>query len=180
MLDCAVLVGSLLREVLVLAALGLAGCHSRSAESPSAELELGDPVQFTFGTLDGGELSSDTTRGRTTALLLVTTYDLPSQAEAQLLESVLVRHRPRANGAIVMLEPPRSAPLAQVWRDSLGIRLPIAMASPSLMSGESELGLVRGVPTLLVLDRRGRLVGRFEGAATRQDIEGSLERADAR
>jgi hypothetical protein len=142
--------------------------------------DLGEPVQFTFGTIDGGELSSDTTRGRTTALLFVTTYDLPSQAEAQLLRDALSTHKPLANGGIVMLEAPQAAPLARVWAESIGMKLPIAMASPSLLSGESQLGHVAGVPTLLVLDRRGRLRSRNEGSQTREEIEACLQSADER
>ena len=98
------------------------GCYAREgAPAASAEPDFGTPVQFTFGTISGGELSSDTTRGRTTALLFVTTYDLPSQAEAELLRDVLSTHRPVANAAIVVMEPPRSAGLAQVWADVIGL-----------------------------------------------------------
>jgi hypothetical protein len=167
------------RRSLVLGVLGVLGCSAREGEPVSPQAQLGEPLQFTFGTLDGGELSSDTTRGRTTALLFVTTYDLPSQAEAELLRDVLTVHKPRANGAIVMLEPPRSAPLAQVWADALGLKLPIAMASPNLLSGDSQLGRVEGVPTLIVLDRRGRLIARAAGAQTREQISEHLRRADA-
>jgi hypothetical protein len=162
----------------LIGALAALGCRTQ-AEPGAPRAQLGEPLQFTFGTLDGGELSSDTTRGRTTALLFVTTYDLPSQAEAELLRDVLKTHRPRANGAIVMLEPPRAAPLAQVWADALELELPIAMASPSLLAGESQLGRVEGVPTLIVLDRRGRLAARNAGAQTREQIEACLSRADA-
>lgn len=172
------------RRQLVLGAaslsLTLEGCAGRGGEANAApHVELGEPVVFTFGTLDGGELSSDTTRGRTTALLFVTTYDLPSQAEALLLRDLLRTHKPRANGAIVMLEPPRAAPLAQVWADSLGLGLPIAMASPSLLAGESALGRIEGVPTLIVLDRRGRLVARQGGAQSQAEIDALLRRADS-
>ncbi len=163
-------------------ALAVAGCYAHEGPAPGSApaAALGEPVQFTFGTVEGGELSSDTTRGRTTALLFVTTYDLPSQAEALLLRDVLATHKPLANGAIVMLEPPQAAPLAQVWADSIGLKLPIAMASPALMSGDSQLGHIAGVPTLIVLDRRGRLIGRHEGSLTREQIAESLKRAEPR
>lgn len=142
--------------------------------------DSGEPLQFSFGTIDGQELSSDTTRGRTTALLFVTTYDLPSQAEAQLLRDILATHRPLANGAIVMMEAPRTAELARVWADSIRVKLPIAMASPTLMAGESELGRIVGVPTLIVLDRSGRLRARREGTLTREEMVEALTTADRR
>ena len=91
----------------------------------------------------------------------------------------LFHARMTINGGIVMMEPPHSAALAQVWRDSLQLDLPVAMASPSLLSGDSPLGRVRGVPTLLTLDRRGRLVTRREGALTQAQIVECLTLADA-
>lgn len=164
---------------LLCALLALPGCGSVDvAPGLSPGVALGEPVTFSFGTIEGGELSSATTRGRTTALLFVTTFDLPSQAEARLLADVLLTHKPRANGAVVMLEPPHSAPLAQVWRDAIGLTLPVAMASPALLTGESELGRVSGVPTLVVLDRRGRVVARREGLVGRSELSACLTRAD--
>jgi len=158
----------------------LAGCYARESEPAAvAEPELGEPLQFTFGTIEGGEVSSDTTRGRTTALLFVTTYDLPSQGEAQLLRDVLSNHKPVANAAIVMMEAPQAAALAKVWADAIALKWPIAMASPSLMAGESQLGRINGVPTLIVLDRRGRLIAKSEGALGREAIRECLARADA-
>ena len=167
------------RRALVLSLLASWGCASPGGRPATARADLGDPVQFAFGTIDGGELSSDTTRGRTTLLLFVTTYDLPSQAEALLLREVIATHKPRANAGVVMMEPPRSAALAQVWRDSLKLDLPVAMASPDLLAGESALGPVHGVPTLLVLDRRGRLVARREGTLNRAQLEECAQLGDA-
>jgi hypothetical protein len=167
------------RQLVACGVLSLSGCHAPDADSADTNRpDYGQPVLFTLGTIEGSELSSDTTRGRTTALLFVTTYDLPSQAEAQLLRDVLSTHKPLANAAIVMMEPPRTAPLAQVWADSIGVKLPIAMASPALLAGDSQLGRIVGVPTLLVLDRRGRLIARSEGATTRAAISEALTRAD--
>jgi hypothetical protein len=159
----------------------LSACYARDSEPPAAAgPALGEPVQFTFGTLTGDEVSSDTTRGRTTALLFVTTYDLASQAQTQLLREVLSSHKPVANAAIVMMEPPRAAELARVWADSLNLTWPIAMATPTLMAGDSQLGRINGVPTLIVLDRRGRIIAKNEGALNRQGIQDCLARADAR
>jgi hypothetical protein len=169
-----------IRHALFAGVLMLCSCASSAGPRPSAAVALGDPVQFTFGTIDGEELSSDTTRGRTTLLLFVTTYDLPSQAEALLLREVVAMHKPRVNAAVVMMEPPQSAALAQVWRDSLRLDLPVAMASPSLLAGESALGPIHGVPTLLVLDRRGRLVTRREGALGKAEIQACARQGDAR
>jgi hypothetical protein len=54
------------------------------------------------------------------------------------------------------------------------------MASQTLLAGESPLGRINGVPTLIVLDRRGRLIAKSEGALGREAIRECLTRADAR
>lgn len=156
----------------------LAGCYTRDEPSATPTVDVGDRATFTFGTIDGQEFSSDTTRGHSTVLLFVTTYDLPSQAEAQLLRDALATHRPSVNAAVIMMEAPRAAELSRVWAESVGWKLPVAMATPALMAGESQLGRINGVPTLLVLDRRGRVVARHEGAATREEIAAALRRSD--
>jgi hypothetical protein len=167
------------RAIALIAAL-CAACAADTGPPPmSAARSYGEPVTFAFGTIDGRELSSRTTRGRTTALLFVTTFDLASQAQARLLNEVLARYRPRANGGVVMLEPPHSAALAEVWRDSLALRLPVAMASQSLLAGVGVFGDVRYVPTLIVLDRRGRVIVRRQGVLTREAMQAHLRTADA-
>jgi len=152
----------------------LAACGP-PAPAPAAEPQaLRAPADFDWGTTEGGELSSATTRGRATALLFVTTYDLASQLLAQRLESVLHAHVPRANGGAVVLEAPRYAELAEAFRSTLHLSYPVAMADSLTLSGGGPFGAIEQVPTLIVLDRSGREVWRKSGVPDAREIESAL------
>jgi hypothetical protein len=164
-----------------LAQLGCAfafACACRAApDVPPAEApEPGRTLSFAFGTIDGAELSSATTRGRVTALLFVTTFDLASQVEAKRLNALYHSHRPRINAGVVVLEAPEYAVLAGVFRSSLGLSYPVALANQVTSDGEASLG-VRSVPTLLVLDREGREIGRRSGILSEHEIDRLLSQA---
>lgn len=138
------------------------------------------PVSFAYGTTEGQELSSATTRGRATAILFVTTYDLASQLVAQRLEQVLHAHVPRANAGAVVLEPPKYAELAAAYRASLALSYPVAMADGLTLSGGGPFGAITQVPTLVVLDRSGREVWRKAGVPETREIEQALALASRR
>lgn len=160
------------------AALFLAAAVGACGGSPAAPATAPEPVrapaEFDWGTTEGGELSSATTRGRATALLFVTTYDLASQLVAQRLESVLHAHVPRANGGAVVLEAPRYAELAEAFRSTLGLSYPVAMADSLTLSGGGPFGPIEQVPLLIVLDRSGREVWRKAGVPDAREIESAL------
>jgi hypothetical protein len=152
-----------------------ASCQRVPDEPPAVATPSGQPVSFAFGTIDGSELSSETTRGRETALLFVTTFDLASQMEAKRLNALYHSHRPRINAGAVVLEAPEYAVLAGVFRSSLGLSFPVALADHVTLDGQSSLG-VHSVPTLLVLDRDGREIGRHSGILSEHEIERLLSR----
>ena len=158
------------RYVVVLVGGVALACQHVSAEPSVAEPPSREPVSFAFGTIDGTELSSATTRGRVTALLFVTTFDLASQMEAKRLNELYHSHRPRINVGAVVLEAPEYAVLAGVFRSSLGLSFPVALADHVSLDGQSSLG-VNSVPTLIVLDRDGREIGRRSGIVSQHEIE---------
>jgi len=170
----------------VLAAAGVlwvcgSGCRPTAEPvTPEREDPSGAPVEFAFGSPDGGELTSATTRGRATAILFVTTYDLASQLVAQRLESVIHRHVPRANAGAVVLEAPKYATFAAAYRSTLGLSYPVAMADSSTLTGGGPFGSIGQVPTLVVLDRSGREVWRRSGVPDTREIERALALASRR
>ncbi|MBI3206556.1 MAG: TlpA family protein disulfide reductase [Myxococcales bacterium] len=152
----------------------LFACQPTPSPLVSPDPAAGAVVEFAYGTTDGGELSSATTRGRATAILFVTTYDVVSQLVAQRLESVLRTHVPRANGGAVVLEAPKYVDLAVAYRSTLSLSYPVAMADANTLSGGGPFGVVGQVPTLVVLDRSGREVWRKTGVAETREIERAL------
>lgn len=161
---------------------GFVACAGTTPREPAAALpgrvasgEQG--IAFRFTATDGGELSHRTTRGRATALLFLTTYDPASQVQAKTLEQVLHTHRPRANGGAIMLEPPAYGVLADVFRSTLALSYPVALADPATLDGSGAFGSIDRVPTTVVLDRQGRVVYRKSGLASAAELEEALSGA---
>ena len=147
------------------------------AEEPSESDTRGQVQRYVFGTTDGEELSAEGMRGRVTVLLFVTTFDLASQMAAKQLDQVLHTHTPRINAGAVVLEAPKYAPLADVFRSSLQLSYPVAIADLALLTQNSTLGEVRSVPTLIIFDAQGREVLRQYGAFSNEELDAWLTRA---
>ena len=164
----------------------LLGACQRIEEPPAegatdAESEARGQVQrYVFGTTQGEELSSQTMHGRVTVLVFVTTFDLASQVAAKRVNQVFHTHRPRINAGAVVLEAAKYAPLADVFRSTLELSYPVAIADLPTLEQNSTLGEVRSVPTLLVLDAQGREVLRKTGNFSLDDLNQWLRRAEAR
>ena len=165
--------------------LGLLGACQRVEEPPpagatDAESEARGQVQrYVFGTTQGEELSAETMHGRVTVLVFVTTFDLASQVAAKRVNQVLHTHRPRINAGAVVLEAAKYAPLADVFRSTLELSYPVAIADLPTLAQNSTLGEVRSVPTVLVLDAQGREVLRKTGNFSVDDLNHWLARAEA-
>jgi len=137
----------------------------------------GQVQRYVFGTTEGEELSAEGMRGRVTALLFVTTFDLASQLAAKQLNQALHTHRPRINAGAVVLEAPKYAPLADVFRTSLKLSYPVAIADLEMLARNSTLGEVHSVPTLIIFDAQGREVRRQYGAFSDEELEAWLMHA---
>jgi hypothetical protein len=155
----------------------LVACSSepRSAAPPVAA--HGPPIDFAFGSPNGEMLTSMGTRGRVTALLFVATFDLPSQLMAKRLDEVIHKHRPRVNAGAVALEAPNDAPLVEVFKSSLGLSYPVAIANTTHFDPAQPFGEIDQVPTLVLLDKRGREVARAHGVITARELDDSLTAA---
>jgi hypothetical protein len=120
---------------------------------------------------DGSRLGSEETRGRVTVLIFVTTYDMGSQIVVREVADLFRRHVPRFNAGVVVLEPPRNAPLAEAFAAALELPFPLAMADPATLEGRGPFGEVIGVPTMVVLDATGAERHRSEGVVSTAAIE---------
>jgi hypothetical protein len=163
-------------RLLVIAPL-LVACASGGDGPPAAAPRARSaPVNFSYGVPGGGVVDSNSTRGRVTALLFVTTFDLPSQVMARRLDAALRSHRPRINAAAIAIEAPNAAPLVEVFRSTLGLAYPVGLTGGGAEDG-GAFGTIDRVPTLIVLDRRGREVQRVAGVVDGEVLEGFLDEA---
>jgi predicted TIM-barrel enzyme len=112
-----------------------------------------------------------------TLLLFLTTYDHASQVMARQLKVIVHTHRPRINVGAIVLETSKYSILAPVFTQSLELDYPVAMADDATLQGLGPFGAIRRVPTLIVLDGRGRRVRSEEGYVTPRQIERMLNLA---
>jgi hypothetical protein len=163
--------------------LALCGCQSSSvpAAVEAPVQSRGEPLLFAFPPAGAdSDVSSESTRGRVTALLFITMFDIASQVTARRLGEVLVELTPRANAAAVVIEPPLYVELLPTYRDSLSLPYPVVMADYATQSGNGPFGDIGHVPTLVVLDREGRETFRHQGPLEAEEIEDVLRRAGDR
>lgn len=179
---CANLARRCSRTALALGLLALgAGCGASSTTAPVAPLPArAEPIAFGFPPTGDDVVNSDTTRGRVTVLVFITTFDLVSQLVVRRVGEVIVRFRPRANAAAVVLEAPQYAELLSAYRESLSLPFPVVMADFATQQGRGAFGDITQVPTTVVLDRDGREVWRHQGPLGPDEIESVLRRASQR
>ncbi|HMR80790.1 MAG TPA: hypothetical protein PKD61_37025 [Polyangiaceae bacterium] len=157
-----------------------AACGSESAPRPKPQSPFASGgVAFVYTAVDGSELSSATTRGRATAVLFLTTYDLASQLMARRLDGVVRRHVPRTNAAAVVLEPPKYVVMAQSFGSALNLSYPVAMAD-EWKDRHTPFGRIDRVPTVIILDRSGAETTRFIGVVSEAELESALTAASKR
>jgi hypothetical protein len=140
----------------------LAACSAAPAPAAERPATSGEELTFAFGTLDGRTVTGEGTRGRVTAILFVTTFDLSSQVAARRLGEAFRSHVPRFNALAVVLEAAENAVLVDVFRKSMHLSYPVAIAD-SVELKASAFDDVDRVPTLFVLDRSGRVRARHSG-----------------
>jgi hypothetical protein len=134
----------------------------------------GPVVQYRFPLPDGSSIGSADHSGRWTVILFLTTYDPVSQAIALRLDDYQHTRTPRINVLAVALEPPQNAPLVSVYRETLAIGYPVALADQDTLDGHGPFGDVRAVPALVLLDRQSRVVRRGVGVSVVAEIEAAL------
>lgn len=137
-------------------------------------------VSFDFGSVGGSRLSSETTRGRATVVVIITTYDLGSQVVLRELAELVHDHEPRINALAVVLEPPRNAVLVDAFTKTLELPFPIVLADSATLEGRGPFGKTDVVPTLIVLDPAGVETWRKVGVVSSQVMFGAVDRASQR
>jgi hypothetical protein len=156
---------------LLLAVLCCACGSSTTAAPPPgvSTVALQAAVDFRFESLDDRPVNAESTRGKPTVLVLVTTGSLPAQAQVDYLVGMAKNDGDRVNYAVVALEPRENRELVEIYRKSLKVTFPVAMADDRTLAGASPFGDVTVVPVTLVLDRSGRVTWRSDGRVVKSD-----------
>jgi hypothetical protein len=130
---------------------------STSSGGPvSPHAPVGEPPEFAFGVLDGSVVTSENTRGRVTVLLFAASYDITSQLAARRLNDVFRVRKPRFNAACIAVEAAENSVLVETFRDTLELGYPVAIADRVELRSIPAFANIDRVPTLVLLDKRGR------------------------
>jgi len=156
-----------------------AGC-SKPAAAPVGTSSVpmtgaeGTPADFDFDSLDGRPVSSVATRGKVTVLAFVTTWDVASQGQVDFLVAMAKNDGERVFYGLVAMQDRKDRELIEVYKSNLGVTFPVALASPELMHGAGPFGSMQVVPTVIVLDRQGRVVWRSVGMTKSDEIRRAM------
>jgi hypothetical protein len=158
--------------------LALAGCGpSRPPPEPVGVSNASEPKDapsaWAFDSLDARPVSSEATRGKPTVLAFVTTDNLGSQAQVNYLVAMAKHDADRVNYAVVAMHPRKDRELVELYKGTLGVTFPVALVGDASLSGGGPFA-VEHVPTVVVLDRAGRLAWRATGLAKPADIRPHL------
>lgn len=87
-------------------------------------------------------------------------------------------HVPRFNACAIVLESAESSVLADVFRRSLDLPFPVAIADSVELRSSAHFFDIDRVPTLVLLDREGREVVRHAGLFEDQELRAWMARAE--
>ena len=156
---------------------GLAGCRGSPPLAPvgvSGAPTLNVAIAFHYDSLDERQVSSDALRGRPTVIAFVTTWDLMSQAQVDFLVAMAKNDVDRVNYALVALQEVKDRELVEVYRSKLGVTFRVALGDKETIAGGGPFGDVHNVPTIVVLDRDGRVAWQRVGLAKSEDLRAAL------
>jgi hypothetical protein len=141
-----------------------------AAEAPGVSSpDVRAPVDFDFDSLDSRPVSSEAMRGKPTVIAFVDTGSLPAQAQVDFLVAMAKRDGDKVNYAAVALERRENRELVEIYRKSLGVPFPMALADASTLAGGGPFGDVTAVPVTVILDRAGRAAWRVAGRVSKPD-----------
>ncbi len=173
-----------MRRALVAIALALLGCGEKppavapigaSPPGEGADVSVSTVATYTFDSLDARPVSSDAHRGRTTVLVVVNTWNLASQAQVRYLVTMAPRDAERVHYAAVFVQPGTERELVEIYRKSLGVTFPVAMAAEGNLPWQVPV-----LPTTMVFDAEGHVRWKREGLAPSEEIREAMRLAGKR
>jgi hypothetical protein len=161
------------------------GCGPKVGEGPpvgvstKGESELPaveKSVDYAFDSLDERPVSSEAMRGKTTVIAFITTGDIVGQAQVSYLVHMAMNDADKVNYAVVALHPRKEIVLVEAYRKTLGVEFPVALGDASATHVRGPFGEIPAVPTVVVLDREGRLVWKHTGLAKNEELRGHMRK----
>jgi hypothetical protein len=132
------------------------------------------PITFAFDSLDARPVTNASVAGKPAVIAFVTTWDLSSQAQVDFLVPMAKKDGASVAYVLVALQGRRDRELVEVYASQLGVKFPVALADDGVLGADGPFGDVKTVPTVVILDRAGRMVWRHVGLARSEEIREGL------
>ena len=169
-------------RVVIVAAIAMMACGPKTAEPPVGVSDKPGaalperPVTYAFDTLDERPVTSAAHRGKPTLLALVTTGDIVGQAQVDNLVAMAKNDGAKVNYALIAMHPRKEIVLVEAYMSALKIEFPVALGDPSVMTSAGPFGEISAVPTIVLLDRDGRIAWKHTGLAKPDELRGHMHR----
>jgi hypothetical protein len=169
--------GSWVKRSSLAIALVAIGCGGGAKTSPAgvSVTESGEAPIWEFSSLDARPVSSVALMGKPVALVFVTTYDPISQQQVNF-DLPIVDEFPNVTFALVALQEPSARELVEIYRDTLKIKFPVALADAATIAGGGTLGDVHHIPTTVLVGRDGKIAWRHEGGVMPAELREHLKK----
>ena len=172
-------------SVIVAAALSVSGVGACGSKEPQTPVGVSDkpgpsapttPVSYVFDSLDERPVSSSVMRGKPTILVFVVTGDILGQAQVDFLVAMSKNDGEKVNYGLVAIHPRREIVLVDAYISTLNVKFPVALADAGVTSALGPFGEIPAVPTLVVLDRDGKIAWKHTGLSKPDEIRAHLPR----
>ena len=149
-----------------------------STTTRSGEGRAPGAIELTLRRSDGVFLEVGELRGQVVLLFVLATFDAMSQMALTPLRAIAEAYPETA--IVGVAAQPSARLLVEAYETALEPPFPITYdPQETVAEGESMLGEIEGVPTFIVLDRRGREVARHVGFADEARLAELLATAGA-
>ena len=138
------------------------------------------PLELALRTPEGAFIDLGDLRGQPVVLFIFATFDTMSQAATQPLARFQRAHATDVHVVGIAVQP-NAAELVGPWAEALGITFTVTYEpEPRILAGATDLGTLAGVPTYVVLNAAGVVVGRYTGFASENKLARLLDTATTR
>jgi hypothetical protein len=161
------------RSSLLVALVACAG--ARTAPAGVTVGESSDAPIWEFSSLDARPVSSAAFAGKAVALVFVTTYDPISQQQLNY-DLPLAGEFPNVTFVLVALQDAQARELVELYRDTMKVKFPVALADAATIAGGGTLGDVHHIPTTVLIARDGRIAWRHESGVMPAELRDHLKK----
>ncbi|MGC4117849.1 MAG: TlpA disulfide reductase family protein [Myxococcales bacterium] len=152
----------------------LAGCATSGPAQPAERIrsayELSLPVAATGARYGLAQLS-----GKVGAVYFFSTWCLPCLQELKTLSTLQSKYAAQGFAVIAIGLDLEGAKVLAPFEKASALPFPVLVADSYLRSGESPYGIIRSVPTTVLLDREGKIAAAYEGPADPLKLDSAVE-----